>query len=37
MKKFLLIPFLLLANYLGLQVVVLHFNAEWNEKRCYLG
>lgn len=31
MKKFLLIPFLLLSNFLGVQVVVLHFNAGWNE------
>lgn len=31
MKKFLLIPFLLLSNFLGAQVVVLHFNAGWNE------
>ena len=31
MKKFLLIPLLLLSNFLGAQVVVLHFNAGWNE------
>ena len=32
MKKFLLIPmFLLLTNLLGAQVVVMHFNAGWNE------
>ena len=30
MKKFLLMPLLLLSNFLGAQVVVLHFNAEWN-------
>ena len=30
MKKFLLMPLLLLSNFLGVQVVVLHFNAEWN-------
>ena len=31
MKKFLLIPFLLLSNFLGAQIVVIHFNAGWNE------
>ena len=31
MKKFLLIPFILLTHYVSGQVVVLHFNAGWNE------
>jgi len=31
MKKFLLIPFLLLSNLAGAQIVVMHFNAGWNE------
>ena len=31
MKKFLLIPFLLLTHFISAQVVVLHFNAGWNE------
>lgn len=31
MKKFLLIPLLLLSNFLGAQIVVMHFNAGWNE------
>ena len=31
MKKFLLIPLLLLSNFLGAQIVVIHFNAGWNE------
>tara|TARA_B100000927_G_scaffold281384_1_gene266863 strand:+ start:799 stop:1125 length:327 start_codon:yes stop_codon:yes gene_type:complete len=31
MKKFLLIPLLLMCQYLSGQVVVLHFNAGWNE------
>ena len=31
MKKFLLIPFILLSHFISGQVVVLHFNAGWNE------
>ena len=31
MKKFLLLPFLLLSNYLSAQIVVVHFNAGWNQ------
>ena len=31
MKKFLLIPFILLTHYVSGQVVVLHFNAGWHE------
>ena len=36
MKKFLLIPFLLLSNFLGAQVVVLHFN-EMEQQTMLLG
>ena len=31
MKKFLIIPFILLSNLISAQIVVLHFNAGWNE------
>ena len=31
MKYFLLLPFLLLCNFLSAQIVVIHFNAGWNE------
>jgi len=31
MKKLLLIPFLLISHFISAQVIVLHFNAGWNE------
>lgn len=31
MKKFLLIPFILFSHFISGQVVVMHFNAGWNE------
>ena len=31
MKKFLLIPFILLSHFISGQVIVMHFNAGWNE------